>query len=189
MEKRVPVGISNRHIHISRKHLDLLFGTGYELKVMKPLSQPGQYAAEETLRIVGPKGSIDKVRILGPVRSETQIEVSRTDSFVLGIKPPIRDSGDIEGTPGLVIVGPSGEVTLEKGVIIASRHVHLHPTDAEQFGVENGQKIRIKTSGERSVIFDNVLVRVHETYALDCHLDTDEGNAAGLSVGDTVEIC
>lgn len=184
----IPVGISNRHIHLSKVDLEALFGQGYELSEMKPLSQPGQYAAEETVTIVGAKGEIERVRILGPVRKETQIEISRTDSFVLGVKPPVRDSGDIEGTPGLKVIGPNGEVELERGVIIASRHVHFHPSDAERFGVQNGQKIMLRTSGERALILENVVVRVHDTYALDCHLDTDEGNAAGLNTGDTVEI-
>lgn len=188
MAHSIPVGISNRHIHLSKEHLDLLFGQGYELTIMKTLSQPGQYAAKETVKIKGPKGEIPRVRILGPVRGETQVEVSRTDSYSIGVKPPIRDSGDIAGTPGIRIIGPQGEVDLERGVIIASRHVHFHPSDAERFSVEDGQKIKLITTGERAVVFENVLVRVHISYALDCHLDTDEGNAAGLSTGDNVEI-
>jgi putative phosphotransacetylase len=182
----IPVGISNRHIHLSKLDLEALFGQGYVLTEMKPLSQPGQYAAEETVTIIGAKGEIERVRILGPVRKETQIEISKTDSFVLGVKPPVRDSGDIEGTPGLKVVGPNGEVELERGVIIASRHIHFHTTDAERFGVHNGQRIKLRTSGERALILENVVVRVHDTYALDCHLDTDEGNAAGLNNGDLV---
>jgi len=186
--RQVPVGISNRHIHLSKEHLTQLFGEGYELKELKPLSQPGQFAAEEMVTIVGPKGEIPKVRILGPVRKETQIEISRTDSFVLGIKPPVRDSGDIEGTPGLIVKGPKGEIELEKGVIIASRHIHFHPDDAARFKVKDGERVKVKTFGDRSVIFEQVLVRVHPNYALDCHLDVDEGNAAGLNNGDMVEI-
>lgn len=185
---QIPVGISNRHIHLSRQHLDQLFGEGYELTEFKPLSQPGQFAAEEMVTIVGPKGEIGKVRILGPTRSKTQIEISKTDSFVLGVKPPIRDSGDIEGSPGVTVIGPKGKVELEKGVIIAKRHVHFHPDDAERFGLKDGEHIRIKTTGERALIFDQVMVRVNPMYALDCHLDVDEGNAAGLKTGDMVEI-
>lgn len=184
----IPVGISNRHIHLSKKDLEALFGKSYELTEMKPLSQPGQYAAEETVTIEGVKGSIERVRILGPVRKETQIEISRTDTFVLGVKPPVRDSGDIQDTPGVKVVGPKGEVELDKGVIIASRHVHFHPSDAERFGVQNGQEIKIQATGERVISFENVLVRVHDSYALDCHLDTDEGNAAGLHNGDKVTV-
>jgi putative phosphotransacetylase len=188
MDQSIPVGISNRHIHLSKEHLEVLFGQGYELTEMKPLSQPGQYAAKETVTIKGPKGEFPRVRVLGPVRGETQVEISRTDSFAIGVKPPIRDSGDIEGTPGIIIIGPQGKVELEKGVIIACHHVHFHPTDAERFGVEDGEKIKLITSGERAVVFENVLVRVHPSYALDCHLDTDEGNAAGLNTGDSVEM-
>lgn len=188
MDHSIPVGISNRHIHLSKKDLELLFGRGYELTEMKPLSQPGQYAAKETVMIRGPKGEIPRVRVLGPVRGETQVEISRTDSFAIGVKPPIRDSGDIEGTPGITVIGPQGKVELEKGVIIASRHVHFHPTDAEKLGVEDGQKIKLITTGERAVVFENVRARVHHSYALDCHLDTDEGNAAALSTGDHVEM-
>jgi putative phosphotransacetylase len=185
-ELAIPVGISNRHIHLSTEHVQQLFGEGYELQELKPLSQPGQYAAQETVTIAGPKGQIPKVRILGPVRGATQIEISRTDSFVLGVRPPVRDSGDIEGTPGLKVIGPKGEVQLDKGVIIASRHVHFHTSDARRFGIKDGDRIMLRTTGERALIFDHVLCRVSEKYALDCHLDTDEGNAAELNTGDYV---
>lgn len=188
MTKKIPVGISNRHIHLSQEHVSQLFGADYKLAELKALSQPGQYAAKETVTIVGPKGEIPQVRILGPVRPATQIEISRTDSFKLGVNPPVRDSGDIEGTPGLKVIGPQGEVELECGVIIAARHIHFHPTDAEDFGVVDGEKVMLRTAGERAVVFENVLCRVHPNYALDCHLDTDEGNAAGLRTGDAVEL-
>ncbi|MDQ0339764.1 putative phosphotransacetylase [Caldalkalibacillus uzonensis] len=188
MENKIPVGISNRHVHLSPEHLEQLFGQGYELTELKPLSQPGQFAAKETVTLVGPKGEIPKVRILGPARGHSQVEISKTDSFKLGIHPPVRDSGDIEGTPGIKIIGPKGEVELDKGVIIASRHIHFHTSDAEKFGVKDGDRVRIRTSGERAVIFENVLCRVSDNYALDCHLDTDEGNAAGLKTGDFVEL-
>ncbi|MFT9486155.1 MAG: phosphate propanoyltransferase [Tepidibacillus sp.] len=185
---KVPVGISNRHIHLSRKDLDILFGEGYELTVLKDLSQPGQFASEEVVTIEGPKGKINNIRILGPVRKETQIEISRTDSFVLGVKPPVRDSGYLEGTPGVKVIGPKGEVELEKGVIIAARHIHFHTTDAEKFGVRDQDRLRVVIEGERGVIFENVLARVSPNYALDFHIDTDEGNAAGLKNGDMVEV-
>jgi putative phosphotransacetylase len=188
MNGKIPVGISNRHIHLSRQHLDLLFGEGYVLKELKALSQPGQFAAEETVTIVGAKGEIKKVRILGPVRKETQVEISITDSFILGVRPPVRDSGNIEGTPGLKVIGPHGEVQLEEGVIIACRHIHFDPSNAVKYGVEDGQKVKVRTSGERALQFDEVLVRVDSEFALDCHLDVDEGNAAGLHTGDFVEI-
>jgi putative phosphotransacetylase len=188
MKKMIPVGVSNRHIHLSSEHLRQLFGDGYELNILKPLSQPGQFAAEETVTLSGPKAEISRVRILGPVRKQTQIEISRTDAYKLGIDPPVRDSGDLEGTPGLKVLGPKGEVVLERGVIIAGRHIHFHPDEAEEFGVKDGQKVSIRTFGERAVIFENVLVRVHPAYALDCHLDTDEANAAGLQNGDHVQL-
>lgn len=188
MAKMIPVGISNRHVHLSQEHLEALFGKGYELQQLKPLSQPGQYAAQETVTIVGTKGEIKNVRILGPVRKQSQVEISKTDSFTLGVHPPVRDSGDIAGTPGLIIIGPEGEVKLEKGVIIASRHVHFHTSDAKTFGVQDGDYIRLKANGERAVIFERVLCRVGENYALDCHLDIDEGNAAGLKTGDMLEV-
>jgi putative phosphotransacetylase len=188
MSLLIPVGVSNRHIHLSREHVNILFGEGYELTELKPLSQPGQFAANETVIIKGPKGEFPKVRILGPVRGKTQIEISKTDSFILGIDAPVRMSGDIEGSPGLLVIGPKGQVQLEQGVIIAKRHVHFSPTEAERFGVVDKQKIRLKTIGERSLIFDEVIARVHPEYALDCHLDTDEANAAGLKNGDYVEL-
>jgi putative phosphotransacetylase len=165
-----------------------LFGEGFELSVLKPLSQPGQFAAHETVTIVGPKGEIRNVRILGPVRGETQVEISRTDSFFLGIDAPVRMSGDIEGTPGIRVVGPNGEVELIKGVIVAKRHIHFSPADAEKYGVKDRQKVRVKSLGERSLIFDEVIARVHPSFALDCHLDTDEANGAGIKNGGEVEL-
>ena len=151
--KRVPVGISARHIHLSSEHVNILFGEGAELTEFKPLSQPGQYAANETVAVYGPKGSFPKVRILGPVRKETQLEVSRTDAFVLGLAPPVRESGKIEGTPGMRIVGPAGEVTVDKGVIVAARHIHLHTSDAERWGIQDKQMLRVRVGGERGVVF------------------------------------
>ncbi|OEG00481.1 propanediol utilization protein [Vulcanibacillus modesticaldus] len=185
---RVPVGISNRHIHLSRNDLDALFGEGYELNILKDLSQPGQYASKEVVTIVGPKGKIENVRILGPVRRETQVEISRTDSFALGVKPPVRDSGLLVDTPGVKIIGPKGEVELEKGVILAARHIHFHTSDAKEFGVKDQDRVRVQVGGERGVIFENVLARVSENYALEFHVDTDEANAAGLKNGDEVEV-
>jgi len=137
-KKEFPIiaGVSNRHVHLSREDLDLLFGKGYALTPTKDLGQPGQFACKEMVTIVGPKGSIENVRILGPERKDTQIEISLTDAFKLGVMPPVRDSGDIEGTPGITIIGPNGKLEKEKGVIIAKRHVHMHPSDAEKFGVK-----------------------------------------------------
>ena len=184
----VPVGLSNRHIHLSKEHLDILFGSGYELTKMKDLSQPGQYAADEKVDVVGLKGTLKGVRILGPTRKETQVEVSVTDSFVLGINPPVRDSGDLLDSPGAKIIGPKGEVTIDKGVIVASRHIHMHTSDAESFDVKDKETVSVKVQGKRGLIFDNVLVRVHQDYALEMHVDIDEGNAAGLKNGSMVKL-
>lgn len=185
---RLPIALSNRHLHLSKDDISTLFGEGYELVKMKDLSQPGQYAAEEKVDIVGPKGTIKGVRVLGPARPKTQIEISLTDSFILGINPPVRDSGDLANSPGVKITGPKGEVMLNEGVIIASRHIHMHTTDAEKFGVTDKQRVKVRTFGDRGLLFDNVLVRVHPTYALEMHVDVDEGNAAAVKNGDLVEL-
>jgi putative phosphotransacetylase len=168
--------------------LDILFGEGHELTKFKDLSQPGQYAAEGKVDITGPKGTLKGVRILGPVRKETQIEVSLADGFVLGVNPPVRDSGDLIDSPGAKVVGPKGEVTLEKGVIAAGRHIHMHTTDAEKFGVADKDVVSVKVEGKRGLVFNNVLVRVNKDYALEMHVDIDEGNAAGLKNGSKVEV-
>lgn len=189
MEKAmVPVGMSYRHIHLSKEHLNILFGEGYELTRMKDLSQPGQYAAEEKVDVYGPKGALKGLRILGPVRKETQIEVSISDSFALGVKVPIRDSGELEGTFGARIVGPKGEVVIDKGVIAAARHIHMHTSDAECFGVADGDIVSVKVEGKRGLVFDNVLIRARGDYALEMHLDIEEGNAAGLANGTMLEV-
>ncbi|NLG82837.1 MAG: phosphate propanoyltransferase [Bacilli bacterium] len=188
MKTKLPIAMSNRHVHLSPEHLEALFGAGYELTKFKDLSQPGQFAANEKVDVVGPKGTLKGVRVLGPCRGKTQIEISKTDSFVLGIYPPVRDSGDIKGTPGAKIVGPKGEIEIEEGVIIAARHIHMHPDDAKEFGVKDKDRVRIKVDGERGLIFDNVLVRVRDDFALEMHVDIDEGNAAGVNNGDLVEI-
>ncbi|MFZ5949245.1 MAG: phosphate propanoyltransferase [Candidatus Rifleibacteriota bacterium] len=184
----IPCGVSNRHAHISQADLETIFGQGYKLTPMKDLSQPAQFAAEECITIVGPKGIIEKVRILGPVRPATQVEISTTDCFKLGVKPFVRDSGDTAGTPGCIVIGPKGAVTLKEGVIVASRHLHISDKDAEKFGLKDMDRISIKSNGPKSVVFNNVLVRASNKFALDFHLDTDEANAAGIKNGDMVEI-
>ncbi len=186
--KYVPVAISGKHAHLSREHIDTLFGAGFDLNKLKDLSQPGQYAAREQVTLVGPLGVIERVRVLGPPRKKTQVEISRTDSFRLGIKTPVRDSGSIAGSPGITIAGPRGCIYIAEGVILAARHLHLSPKDAESLGVTDKQRIRIRTRGERAVSFDNVMVRVDEAYAMDLHLDPDEANAALLDNGDLVEV-
>jgi putative phosphotransacetylase len=188
MSIMVPVGVSARHIHLSPEHIEVLFGAGYELKELKPLSQPEQFAAEETVAVQGPKGKFDKVRILGPARGRTQLEISRTDAFILGVNPPVRQSGHTEGTPGIQLIGPAGKITLEDGVIIAARHIHFHTEEAEKWGIKDKQLLRVRLQGERGLVFENVLARLSDKYKMDMHIDTDEANAAGTITGDLAEI-
>ncbi|OIQ61806.1 Phosphate propanoyltransferase [Moorella thermoacetica] len=184
----VPVGVSGRHVHLTREHLQTLFGPGYELTKLRDVVQPGQFAAKETVTIVGPKGVLEKVRVLGPLRSYTQVEISRTDSFKLGVNPPIRDSGDHEGSPGCVLVGPAGVVTLKQGVIIALRHIHMHTDDAKRYGLKDKDLVTVQVGGERGLIFTNVLVRVNPNFRLEFHVDTDEANACLLNNNDMVQV-
>lgn len=184
----VPVGVSNRHVHLSKEHLEILFGEGYELTVRNSLSQTGQFAAEETVTLEGPKRSISNVRILGPLRSQTQVEISRTDAFTLGVKAPVRDSGSLEGSAGIRIIGPKGSIDLEEGVIIAQRHIHMDEATAERFGVKDKDIVSVVVDGERALVFRNVLIRVRNDFVLDMHIDTDEANAAGLANGDIVKV-
>lgn len=184
----IPMAISARHIHLSPQHLEALFGKGYELQVMKPLSQPGQFAAQETVEVRGPKGAFPKVRILGPVRGDTQLEISITDARAIGVPPVARFSGNIEGSPGFTIVGPKGTVTVDKGCIIALRHIHMHPDDAAALGVKDKQLVKVRTRGERAVVFEQTLVRVSDKFKLEMHIDTDEGNAAAIKDGDLGEL-
>ncbi|MDM5188946.1 phosphate propanoyltransferase [Bacillus sp. DX4.1] len=186
--KQVPIGVSNRHIHVTKEDLETLFGDGYELTVAKELSQPGEFAASETVTIKTEKSEIQKVRILGPVRKFTQVEISKTDARHLGIDAPIRSSGNINGTPGITVIGPKGAIEIEKGAIIAERHIHMTTKDAEQFGVQDGQYVNVKVEGERALIFQQVLIRVRDSYALDMHIDTDEANAANVKTGDKGEL-
>ncbi|MEM8584173.1 MAG: acetate/propionate family kinase [Bacteroidota bacterium] len=181
----IPIAISARHIHLTRETLDKLFGQGHELSVRKWLSQPGQFAAEETVTIVGPRNRIEGVRILGPVRSVDQVEVSRTDEFFLGVDAPIRESGKVENSPGIHLIGPAGEVTLKQGLICAWRHIHMTPGDAARFGVGDRDVVEVAIdNNERGLTFGNVLVRVSPKYVLEMHIDTDEGNAAEIHPGD-----
>jgi len=178
---KILVEVSARHIHLSQEDLNTLFGEGHELTVKKMLSQPGQFACEEKVTLVGPKSEM-KLSVLGPVRKDTQIELSLTDARALGVKAAIRESGDIEGTAGIKLVGPCGEVELTKGVIAAKRHIHMTKADAAEFGVENGQIVGVKIETEgRSVVFGDTVVRVSDSYALAMHIDTDEANAAAIA--------
>ena len=188
MSLQIPVGVSNRHLHLGKTDLEALFGEGYQLSVLKELRQPGQYAAQETVTLVGPKGEIEGVRILGPLRPATQVEISCTDSFRLGIKPPVRESGALLDSPSLKLRGPKGEVEVVECSILAWRHIHMHTSEAEQLGVKDKEMVSVKIPGDRSVTFHNVIVRVRPDFALEMHVDTDEANACGLKNGDFVEL-
>jgi len=178
---QITIEISARHVHLSKPDLEKLFGPGYELTKLKGLSQqPGQFAAKETVKLVGPAGQLEKVRVLGPCRQETQVEVSETEARTLGLNPPVRDSGNLGGTPGIKIVGPKGEVELKQGVILALRHIHIDPATAAELGVKNYDRVKVDTIGPRDLLFENVLVRVDPSFRLAMHIDTDEANAAGI---------
>lgn len=187
-DEGIPVGISNRHIHLSQADLDTLFGAGYQLNPIKDLSQPGQYACKETVTICGPKGAIEKVRVLGPVRSKTQIEILAGDSFKLGVKAPAKLSGDLTGTPGITIIGPKGAVQAKEGLIVAQMHIHMTPQEAGHFGVYDGQIVRIEIEGERGGILSNVAIRATDTSALECHIDTEEANAMDVNSSTKIKI-
>lgn len=184
----VSVGVSGRHVHLSQEDLEALFGAGYELTPIKELSQPGQFAAKETVTLVGPKGVIERVRVLGPMRPSTQVEVLRGDTFKLGIPACVRMSGKLEGTPGVTLAGPHGTVALSQGTIVAARHIHMTCDEAAQRGLHDGQVVSIAFGGERGGRLDNVVVRANNTSALDCHIDTEEANAFGIKSGSVVEI-
>ena len=185
----IPVGVSNRHIHLSVSDLETLFGVGYELTPMKDLSQPGQYACKEVLTIVGPSmRPIENVRVLGPVRKTSQVEISVTDSYVLKVKPPVRESGNIKGSAPIRIIGPKGVVELAEGCIIANRHIHMSPADAVKFGVSDGDTVTIDAEGKRRTRWFDVQVRVHKDFRLEMHVDTDDANAVGIGNGFTVKV-
>lgn len=184
----IPVGISNRHIHLSQVDVAILFGSGAKLTTFKDLSQPGQFACNEKVLLVGPRGLIEGVRVLGPVRPATQVEIAPSDAIKLGIKAPVRDSGDLAASAGLTIVGPVGAVTLREGVIIAARHIHMHTTDAARFGRRDGEIVRVAVPGRRGLVFHEVMIRVNSKYKLEFHVDLDEANAACIKNGDLVEI-
>ena len=185
----IPVGISNRHIHLSRDDLEALFGKGYELTPIKDLSQPGQYACKEQLTIIGPSmRPIENVRVLGPVRKSSQVEISMTDSYVLKVKPPVRESGNIEGSSPIRIVGPKGVVELNEGCIIANRHIHMSPDEAKIFNLSDGDYVDIDVNGTRRTRWFDVQVRVHKDFRLEMHVDTDDANSAGIGNGFIVTI-
>lgn len=186
---RIPIGVSNRHVHVSRADLDRLYGKDYALTRKSELGQPGQFAANETVTLQGPKGTFEHVRILGPVRSQSQVEISKTDSFRLGVKAPIALSGHLQGTPGITLIGPRGTVDLPCGVIIAKRHIHMTPAQAAACHLKDGQIVDVETFGERRGILGDVIIRVSDTAGLEMHIDVDEANACSLSNHDYVMIC
>ena len=186
--RQVPVGISVRHIHLSRADVDRLFGRNYQLTPKKKLSQPGQYACEECLDVIGPKGELKKVRILGPERKATQIELAQTDCRNIGVTAPVRSSGHTAGTPGITLRGPLGEITVPEGVIIADRHLHMSEGEAAAFGLKDGDHVRIQVDGVKPGVLGNVLVRAGKGHSLDLHIDTDDGNAFLLRQGQLVTV-
>ena len=188
-EGDVPVGISNRHIHLTKDDVETLFGKGYQLTKLKDLSQPGQYACKEQLTIVGPSmRAIEGVRVLGPERKRSQVEISRTDSFVLKVKPPVRESGDLDGSAPITIIGPKGVVTLKEGCIIANRHIHMSEEEGRAFGVTDNEYVDVELYGERKSLFYDVQIRVHKDFRLEMHIDTDDANAAGVGNGAKVKL-
>ena len=184
----IPIGVSAHHVHLSQADVEALFGENHQLTPLSPLAQPGQFACKEQVRLIGPRGSLDRVRVLGPARPQTQVEISRTEGYRLGINAPVRMSGDLDGTPGLFLEGSAGQVELKNGVIYAQRHMHMTPTDARRLGLQDGDVVRVRAEGEREMIFGDVAVRVSPKFKLEFHLDTDEANAADLNTGDIAHL-
>jgi acetate kinase len=179
----IPVEVSARHVHLSQQDVEALFGSGHQLTPAQELSQPGQFACVEKVHLVGPKGRVDNVRVLGPTRKQTQVEIAMTEQFKLGIHPPIRESGDLDGSPGILLEGTAGSAQLKSGVICAQRHIHMTPEDALRLGLRDRYVVRVRVEGERELIFGDVVVRVNPSYRLAMHIDTDEGNAANIRPG------
>lgn len=180
----IPIGISVRHIHVSQGDLDVLYGPGHQLTKLRDLYQEGEFAAQEVVTLVGPKmRSLENVRILGPIRSRTQVEISRTDAIYLGLNPPVRKSGDLAGSSPITLVGPAGTLVLKEGAIVANRHIHMSPEDGRRFGVSDDDYVSVEVSGEKGLVFKHVQVRVSPKFRLQMHLDTDDANAAGITCG------
>lgn len=184
----VPVSVSARHLHLCREDLEALFGKGYELTVEKEISQPGQYAAKEKVTLITDKGKIENIRVLGPLRNKTQIELTKSEARTLGLNLEVRNSGDLDNTSGVTIKGPKGSIELREGVIIADRHIHMTPEDAENYGVKNGQKVSVVVNGKKGGVLSNVTIRVNPRYKLDFHIDTDDANAFLIQNGDLLDL-
>jgi len=187
-DRLVVAGVSNRHLHLSREHADLLFGPGYEPERLRELRQPGQFACRETVVLATGKGSIENVRLLGPIRSKTQVEISSSDARRLGISLPLMKSGTPGRTPEVVVIGPKGSIVLTEGIGIAWRHLHLSPAEAESFGLKDGDEVDVEAGGERGIVFRKVWVRVGEGMVSEFHVDVDEANSCGLETGDRVRV-
>lgn len=183
----VPVEISARHVHLTQAHLEKLFGRGYVLPVLRPLSQPGEFASAAVVTVKTKKGSLS-ARVLGPLRPYSQVELSRTDAFALGVEPPIRESGDLAGTPSVTLVGPAGSIRLREGLVLAYRHIHCSTTRAKELGVKHGRFVKIRIESPRAVVYEKVMLKVSDHYDWHLHLDTDEGNAAGVVPGMRAEV-
>ena len=184
----IPVGVSARHCHLNQEAMDILFGPGYQLNVYRKLFQPGAFASEEMISVVGPRlRAIERVRILGPTRGYNQVELARTDAIYLGVQPPVRDSGDLAGAKPVTFIGPKGSITVD-AAIRAARHIHLTPSEVDRIGLAGKDRIRVQVGGEKGLIFENVRLKIDESYVTEIHLDTDDANAAELACGDTVTI-
>jgi len=184
VDRSIPVALSARHVHLSQEHVEALFGPGHKLTPRADLSQPGQFACQETVDVVGPRRTLSRVRVLGPARGQSQVELSVTDGVVLGLQVPVRLSGELAGTPGCHLIGPRGAVKLREGCIVAVRHIHMTPEDAARLGLGDRQKVYVQFPGPRGVVFDEVVVRVSKDFRTELHLDTDEGNAASVRDGE-----
>jgi putative phosphotransacetylase len=186
----IPVGVSNRHFHLCQEDWDKLFGKGTEPRKFRAVKQPGFWAAYETVAIEGPKGRIDNIRLVAPHRSKTQIEISKTDAQIIGLRPPIRDSGDLAGSAPVRIIGPKGTIEIKEGLILARRHIHFHPLEAQAMGVKDGEVVRVRAGlgGPRELVFEQVLCRVSDKFSMEFHVDTDEANAAWVKNADNVHI-
>lgn len=186
----VPAGVSVKHCHLTREHFKILFGASAEPKRVKDIKQPGFFAAEEMIDVQGPKGVLKKIRLVAPYRDHTQIEIAVSDAMAIGLKPPVRESGDVKNSAGATLIGPAGQIEIKEGVIIAQRHLHFSPSEARNLGIASGEVVRVRAgaNGGRSTVFEDVVVRVSDKYSLEFHVDTDEANAAGIKTGDAVHI-
>ena len=189
-ELAIPAGVSVKHCHLTKEHFKILFGASAEPRRVKDIKQPGFFAAEEMIDVKGPKGVLKKIRLVAPYRDHTQIEIAVSDAMAIGLKPPVRESGDVKNSAGATLIGPVGQIEIKEGVIIAQRHLHFSPSEAKNLGIASGEVVRVRagSGGGRSVVFEDVVVRISDKYSLEFHVDTDEANASGIKTGDVVHI-